>query len=120
MTIEILESIGLETVIAPKSFTAYKILRYIRSLAESDNTVLTLYKFVNDKAEAAEFRIEKDSKYTEVKLKDLLLKENAIIACIKRGEEIIIPGGEDWIQAGDNVIVISAGKYIRNFEEIFR
>jgi trk system potassium uptake protein TrkA len=117
---EILESIGLETVIAPKSFTAYKILRYIRSLAESDNKVLTLYKFVNDKAEAAEFRIEKDSKYTEVKLKDLLLKENAIIACIKRGEEIIIPGGEDWIQAGDNVIVISAGKYIRNFEEIFR
>ena len=56
---EILESIGLETVIAPKSFTTYKILRYIRSLAESDNKVLTLYKFVNDKAEAANFALKK-------------------------------------------------------------
>jgi trk system potassium uptake protein TrkA len=117
---DILENIGLETVIAPKSFTAYKILRYIRSLSDADNKVITLYKFFHDKAEAAEFFIEKESKYTGVQLKDLRLKGNTIIACIKRGNQIIIPGGEDAIQSGDSVIVISANKYIKNFEEIFR
>lgn len=69
--------------------------------------------------EAVEFHIEKESKYTNVKLKNLKLKENTIIACIKRNEQIIIPTGEDYIQAGDNVIVICAGRIIKHFEEIF-
>jgi trk system potassium uptake protein TrkA len=116
---EILESIGLETIISPKSFTAYNILRYVRSLANTNNKVENLYKFVNDKVEAVEFHIEKESKYTNVKLKNLKLKENTIIACIKRNEQIIIPTGEDYIQAGDNVIVICAGRIIKHFEEIF-
>lgn len=117
---EILENIGLGTIIMPKAFTAYIILRHIRSLANTTNKVETLYKFVNDKVEAVEFYIEKESKYTNVKLKNLKLKENTIIACIKRNDQIIIPGGEDHIQAGDNVIVICAGKLLKNFEEIFR
>ena len=66
-----------------------------------------MYKFVNGRVEAAEFLIKKESKYTNVPLKDLRLKKNNLIACIVRKGKIIIPGGNDHMEIGDSVIVVT-------------
>jgi trk system potassium uptake protein TrkA len=118
---DILESIGLGTVISPKALTAYIILRYVRSLENSMNSKFeTLYKLVNDQVEAAEFHISNETNYTNIKFKDLKLKENILIACIIRNNQVIIPRGEDYILPKDNVIVVTAGRILTDFEEIFK
>ncbi|MDD4001113.1 MAG: Trk system potassium transporter TrkA [Bacilli bacterium] len=118
---DIIESIGLGTVISPKILTASIILRYVRSLANTiDSSVETLYKLVNGKVEAAEFHVSKETAYTNLKLKDLKLKENILIACIIRKNQVIIPSGVDNILPNDNVIVVTVGRLLTDLEDIFR
>ena len=49
-------------------------------------------------AEALEFVVTSDFKYTDVPLKRLQTKDNVLIAGITRQGQAIIPGGDDFIK----------------------
>lgn len=119
---DILQSIGIETAVSSKTIAANQILGYVRALENSGaSSVQTLYKLVNDRVEALEFRIETEAAfYIGRTLKELQLKDDVIIGCILRKGKIIYPCGDDTIENGDNVIVITARSGFKNFEEIFR
>ena len=51
-------------------------------------------------------------------LKDLKTKPNVLIACIIRGGKIIIPRGDDRLEAKDSVIVVTANQYLRDLSDI--
>jgi trk system potassium uptake protein TrkA len=51
-------------------------------------------------------------------LKQIKFKEDVIIATIVRKKKIIIPHGEDSIQEGDRVTVISKDKNINKLEDL--
>ena len=102
----ILNSVGLESTISPKRNTANHILRYVRSLSNSQSKVKTLYRFLDNQVEASEFFISEEADFTNVPLKDLHLRSNTLIGCIIRNHEVIIPNGEDVILPEDSVIEI--------------
>jgi trk system potassium uptake protein TrkA len=52
-------------------------------------------------------------------LKDIHFPSGGIVGTITRGSEIIIPRGEDIIQAGDEVIVFALPEAIAEVEELF-
>lgn len=118
---DILQSIGIETAVSSKTIAANQILGYVRALENSGaSSVQTLYKLVNDRVEALEFRIETEAAfYIGSTLKELQLKDDVIIGCILRKGKIIYPCGDDTIENGDNVIVITTQYGFKNFEEIF-
>lgn len=119
---DILRSIGIETAVSSKTIAANQIIGYVRALENSgSSSVQTLYKLVNDRVEALEFRIEsQDAFYIGSTLKELQLKDDVMIGCILRKGKIIYPCGDDTIENGDNVIVITTRNGFKNFEEIFR
>jgi trk system potassium uptake protein TrkA len=78
----------------------------------------TLYKLMDGKAEALEFRVQGDSQITGTPLKEMKLKSGILLAGIQRGRRAIIPSGDDEIQSGDRVIVMSAGHRINNLTDI--
>ena len=78
----------------------------------------TMYQLLDGRVEALEFIIKAETAYTGIPLKELELKANNIIACIARGRKIIIPNGEDTLQVGDSVIMITMTKQIRDLEDI--
>ncbi len=51
-------------------------------------------------------------------MKNLSLKPNNLIACIARKRQIILPSGDDCIQVGDNVIIITMEKQIEDIKDI--
>ena len=51
-------------------------------------------------------------------LKDLPTKPNNLIACIGRRGKIIIPDGEECLQIGDSVVVITKERKIQDIEDI--
>ena len=119
---DILRSIGIETTISSKTVAANQIIGYVRALENSgSSSVQTLYKLVNDRVEALEFRIaaEEDAFYLGSMLKELQLRDNVIIGCILRKGKIIYPCGDDTIENGDSVTVITSHHGFKNFEEIF-
>ena len=89
------------------ALTANLITGYVRAMKNSMGSanVETVYKLVGGKIEALGFVIREKTRYTGIPLKDLTLKENHLVACIVRKNQIIIPGGNDTLEAGDNVIV---------------
>ncbi|MBQ0125199.1 MAG: Trk system potassium transporter TrkA, partial [Clostridiales bacterium] len=53
-----------------------------------------------------------------IPLRNMKLKKGLLIACIVRAGVAIIPGGDDVLKEGDNVIVVSTGLYLRKLDEI--
>ena len=115
-----LDELGITNNVSPKNIVANRIISYIRAIANSrGSNVLTLYRLVNDQVEALEFLARKEELIYDKPLKELKLKENCLIACIIRQNEVIIPNGNDCIKLGDNVIVVTTHKNFDDLTDIF-
>ena len=112
-----LGELGIKNNVSPTNIVANRILSYVRALDNKrGSNVLTLYRLVNNQVEALEFAVRTQSKILDRPLKDLSLKKNCLIACIIRGETVIIPNGNSTIEIGDNVVVVTTHK---NFDDLF-
>lgn len=115
-----LGELGIKNTVSPTTIVANRVSSYIRAL---DNTrgsnVLTLYRLVNNQVEALEFAVRKPLKFLSTPLKDLKLKKNCLIACIIRGETVIIPNGISTMEIGDNVVVVTTHKNFDDLSDIF-
>ena len=114
------ERLGLDTVVSPKDVIANHIVRFIRAhQAETGNGINTMYK-LDDKVEALEFTVRENFVKQGIPLKKLSLKKNVLIGGIVRGGEFILPDGETTMLAGDRVIVVTASKQITDLTQILR
>lgn len=119
MLLDMLENSDVETFISPKMITAMQILQYVRAMSNSlGSNVETLHTIANGRVEAAEFRIKAGAKCVGIPLMNLKLKDNLLIACIIRKGRVIIPGGNDTIEAGDSVIVVSSEIKLYDIDDI--
>ena len=115
-----LESIGVDSAFSSKGIAANRIIGYVRALENSgESSVQTLYKLVGGQVEALEFKITDDFKGIDVPLKDLKLSKDNLIASIIRNHQVIFPSGNDTIELGDSVIVVSKSQQLRSIHEIF-
>ena len=55
---------------------------------------------------------------TGVPLLDLKLRDNLLVASINRGGEVRIPRGQDVIQPGDTVIIVTSVKGLHDLTDI--
>ena len=118
---EIIKRLDLGTLLHPKNITADNILRYVRALSNSiGSNVESLYKIIDNKVEAVEFLIQKDSPVVGIPLSELKVKPNVLVACISRGGRIIIPNGNTSIHVGDSVVVVTSHLGFGDIEDILR
>ncbi len=117
----IAEKLGLDTLISSRSVSSNVLSRYARALQNSlGSNVETLYKLMDGKAEALEFRVQTDFPMTNTPLKDMRIKPGVLIAGIIRNRKTIIPSGEDVIQPGDRVIVLAAASGMHDLSDILQ
>ncbi len=119
---DMLNTLGLESIVSPKNITANRILRYVRARQNSpSSSILTLYKLVGGAVEALEFQVTDKDDFLGVTLTKLKLKSNVLIACIIRANKLIYPCGDDTIEVGDNVVVITtASNHLRVLRDILQ
>lgn len=116
---DIVDGLDLGSVIHPKYITADYILRYVRAMGASlSSNVETLYHILDGQAEALEFAVRENSAVTGIPLSDLKLKNNLLVASINRGGVVHIPRGQDVIQPGDTVIVVTSVKGLNDLTDI--
>ena len=115
------EKLGIDSIISPKRIVSDVIIRYARALQNSvGSNVETLYKFMDGRIEALEFNVSSDFKAQQIPLKDMPLKPNVLIGGIIRKRKAFIPTGDDFIQAGDRVVVIAEGQKMNDLSDILR
>ncbi len=117
--IGIIKKAGIDSVINPSLITTNIILRYVRGMKNVlDNPLESLYRIVNDQAEAVEFSIHEQTAFLDVPLRKLRLVEGVLLAVLVRKNEVIIPHGDDVLKRGDSVIIISKVRKIYSLNDI--
>ena len=117
---QVLESIGMDSAFSSKAIAANRIIGYVRALENSgESSVQTLYKLVGGQVEALEFKITADFKNIGIPLKELDINNDTLIASIIRDNHVIFPDGNDSIEIGDSVIIVSKSKQFRSINQIF-
>ena len=115
----VIAKLDLDSVIYPRTITAEYILQFVRAKQNAvGSNVENLYKLVEDKVEALEFKIKEDAPLIGIPLSEMKLKSGVLICGISRARKIIIPGGSDTIQAGDSVIVVTSHKHLNDVRDI--
>lgn len=118
---EVLESIGVDSAFSSKDVAANRIVGYIRALENSgESSVQRLYKLVGGQIEALEFNISDEFHGAGIPLKDLNINGDTLIVAIIHNNQVVFPGGNDAIEIGDNVIVVSKSQQFRSINEIFK
>ncbi|MBR6708048.1 MAG: Trk system potassium transporter TrkA [Clostridia bacterium] len=113
------ERIGLDCIVMPRNIISGVLSRYARALQNSEGSnVESLYKIMDNRAEALEFHVTADFPYSGIPLKELGTRPGILIAAIIRGRKTIIPSGDDSIAPGDKVIVLAANCTLGDLADI--
>lgn len=110
----------IDSVISAASVTAELIVQYVRAMQNaSGSQIKTLHHIANETVEAVEFGVSDDAPCIGIPLKELKLKSGILLAgIVRRNGQIIIPSGNDMLQQGDDVIVVTTDTSLRDIRDI--
>ena len=104
----VIDKLDLGSVVYPKYITAEAIIAYVRAKQASQNSnVETLYHMFDSRVEAIEFLIDKESAATGKTLMEMKLKDNLLVCFLRRNGRTFIPTGQDHLQVGDRVMIVT-------------
>ena len=109
---DVIRSLDLGSVIYPRYLTAEAIIAYARARRESlaSNKIVTLSQLYDQQVECIEFSIDEQSRVTGTPIRELQLKPDLIITFINRHGKVLFPLGNDTIEVGDSVMVVTTHK----------
>ena len=119
MTTGMVETLPIGSVVSPKELCSANIVQYVRAMQNTiGSNVETLYHILDNQAEALEFSICENCPAAGIPLSELPLKKNLLVGCINRHGSIRIPRGNDTIQPGDTVMIVTTNKGLRDISDI--
>lgn len=114
--------LDIDTTFTPKRVASDVINRLIRSKTNARGSSITsLYSVEDGQVEVIEFAAIEHSSILNKKLKDLNIREDTLIACIKHQERnggIEVPNGDSMISLGDRVLVITTNGSFQTIDDI--
>ena len=118
---QVINNLDLGSLVYPKYITSEAIIAYVRAKKNSmGSNIETLYHMFDSRVEAIEFIVEKNSKVSGVPIKDLKLKKDVLISFINHNGHIIIPTGNDEIEDGDTVMIVTKNTGFTGIDDIVR
>lgn len=118
----IVEEIDIGTIVHTRSIVAEIVSATVRAMQNSKgrSQVETLVNILDGKAEALEFVIREESEVTDVPLQELRLKDNLIVACIRRRNNIMYPRGGNAMRVGDRVVIVTTHQGLNDITDILQ
>lgn len=118
---DVISGLNLGSVIYPRYITCEAIIAYVRAKKNSMNSnIETLYHMFDYRAEAIEFRVDEESDVTGIPLKDLSLKKDLLVSFIYRNGSVRIPSGQDAIEVGDTVMIVTTHTGFDDIKDILK
>lgn len=118
---QVINNLDLGSLVYPKYITSEAIIAYVRAKKNSmGSNIETLYHMFDSRVEAIEFIVEENSKVSGVPIKNLKLKKDVLISFINHNGHIIIPTGNDEIEDGDTVMIVTKNTGFTGIDDIVR
>jgi len=109
----LLATIGIEKVVSPRLSAVSSILQDIRK-----GKVLSDISIFGERGEFIEAIALETSDITDRPLKKLHFPKGAILVCIIRDGQIIIPSGDSVIKPGDRIILFALKQAVKKLEKL--
>ena len=104
----VISKLDLGSIVYPRYITSEAIIAYVRAKKASINSnIETLYHMYDGRVEAIEFQIGHSSAVTGKPLRELKLRDHLMVSFINRNGRIIFPSGNDTIEVGDTVMIVT-------------
>lgn len=100
--VDIYRQLGVDVVLSPRTIAADHILRYCR---QAELRSLTLIE--EGKAEILEIVAPDESRVIGLPVRRLPVPRGALLAAIIKADRVVIPRGDDVIEPGDTVVVLT-------------
>ncbi len=110
----LINNLGIDAVVNPRSITVSKILQHVRR-----GRIRSVHSLAQGFGELIEAEALETSSMVGVPIKEADLPEGVIVGAIVRDGEVIIPRGGDIIRANDLVIIFAAQKAVKKVEKLF-
>ena len=106
--LEIIHATDFSSIITPKTIAVDTIMHFIHGRVNAQYSDLqAMHHLANGQVETLQFLIKEANKMTGKPLSQLKLKKDVLIAAIIRNGKTIFPTGEDTLQVGDKLVVIT-------------
>jgi len=113
--IPLAQSVGIDVAVSPLLLAGSRITRFILHSGAISTALLE-----NEQAQAIEFIANSTAHITKGGEKGTKLPQGAIMGAIIRGDMVIIPPGDNVVQPGDHVVVVSLPSAISSVEKLFK
>jgi trk system potassium uptake protein TrkA len=106
--------VGIDVMVCPELALASEVadILSIPSAIDSES-------FADGKVKMMEFVVKNNSNIAGKHLRDIDLLDCCIVSALFRGSQLIIPHGEDIIQAGDHIVIIGKADAMKNISSFF-
>jgi trk system potassium uptake protein TrkA len=111
----LVERLGVDLAVTPRASFANRILKLVHQQQVTALAVLS-----EGSVEVLEFTVGDGSPVLGHQLKDVAFPLGALVATILRGDNVIVPSGEDEIRAGDAIILIATADSLEAARKILQ
>ena len=108
-----LTTIGIEKVVSPRLSAVSSILQKVRQ-----GKVLSDISIFGERGEFIQAVALETSDITNRPLKDIAVPKGALLVCIIRNGDIIIPAGDSVVTPGDQIIVFAVKQAVKKMERL--
>lgn len=112
---DIYHQLGIDVVLSPRTVAADHILRYCRVEALRSLQVLE-----GGAAEVMELSVPRDARAVGVPLSKLGMPRGSLVCAILKPRGVVIAGGNDVVDAGDSVILMTTQAAYRPAVRLFK
>ena len=106
--LEIINAPDFSSIITPKTIAVDTIMHFIHGRANAQYSDLqAIHHLANGQVETIQLLIKEENKMTGKPLSNLKFKKDILIAAIIRYGKTIFPTGEDTLEVGDKLVVIT-------------
>jgi trk system potassium uptake protein TrkA len=104
--------IGIDAVISPRLLAVGLALQHIRR-----GRVRAVAALLEDKVEVLEIEAIAGSRLTSNRLSKVGLPRGVLVAAMRRGDQLLVPGGNDRVEPGDQVVLITTTEKAGKLDE---
>lgn len=99
----LIADLGIDAVISPRLLSVGLALHFART-----GHVKKVAALLDDAVEAFEAEIPETSRLARKPLAELGLPRGMLIAAVRRGERVLVPGGSDRVEPGERVLIVTS------------
>ncbi len=111
--IPLVHAIGVDHIVSPRRAAIDSIMPSMRR-----GKIMSTVFIKGKEAEVLEAVALPNSEMVGPPLKDIKLPKEALVLCVARGDEVLIPSGETVIQPQDRLIILSTRKNLARVEQL--